>query len=509
MGKGAKGGGNKKSRRLEELQAALEAAPEPEASAESKPGPQTEEEKRAAEETEAQFMAALAREIGVPQEELTDEAVRAAMAKLSPAQLQKLAEEGKALKAELHSRPDDYSDEIEVFRDELNKRAEASDLPVEKDGEHLGKKIVAYMEGSSEPMPYLVLLEAVASTPYLVKLALAEAREKAAVADRADLDAIESELARLKVPGWRASDPEREGRPPFVRRNLLLVYFHMYASAIRALELDNGTKRACGEIMGKVARLLDMLFQYSLKNRWIKAALTITELQVRRRRAIRRNSAQFSDASGNCASPTTTTSAPTATSSATATLTTPTTSTSQGLITNGLWSHTEDECRELMKQRLGAAGLKVPKLFLTVAARDVLPGETVSIKVEVSRLHVYTDDELDELKRLHITELPAAEAEAPAAEEAAAEGGGGGGKGDKKEEEQQPQEGWWVIGESIRKSLTATQSAGGKTTTIQAEEVRRAAHLPIHTSQFAAIHTSIPTPLSDHPIHTSCPPTPR
>ena len=280
MGKGAKGGGNKKSRRLEELQAALEAAPEPEASAESKPGPQTEEEKRAAEETEAQFMAALAREIGVPQEELTDEAVRAAMAKLSPAQLQKLAEEGKALKAELHSRPDDYSDEIEVFRDELNKRAEASDLPVEKDGEHLGKKIVAYMEGSSEPMPYLVLLEAVASTPYLVKLALAEAREKAAVADRADLDAIESELARLKVPGWRASDPEREGRPPFVRRNLLLVYFHMYASAIRALELDNGTKRACGEIMGKVARLLDMLFQYSLKNRWIKAALTITELQV-------------------------------------------------------------------------------------------------------------------------------------------------------------------------------------------------------------------------------------
>ena len=152
----------------------------------------------------------------------------------------------------------------------------------------------------------------------------------------------------------------------------------------------------------------------------------------------------------------------------------------QGLITNGLWSHTEDECRELMKQRLGAAGLKVPKLFLTVAARDVLPGETVSIKVEVSRLHVYTDDELDELKRLHITELPAAEAEAPAAEEAAAEGGGGG-KGDKKEEEQQPQEGWWVIGESIRKSLTATQSAGGKTTTIRAEEVRRAAQAPIHT----------------------------
>ena len=135
-----------------------------------------------------------------------------------------------------------------------------------------------------------------------------------------------------------------------------------------------------------------------------------------------------------------------------------------------------------MKQRLGAAGLKVPKLFLTVAARDVLPGETVSIKVEVSRLHVYTDDELDELKRLHITELPAAEAEAPAAEEAAAEGGGGGGKGDKKEEEQQPQEGWWVIGESIRKSLTATQSAGGKTTTIQAEEVRCAAPFPIHTA---------------------------
>jgi hypothetical protein len=164
----------------------------------------------------------------------------------------------------------------------------------------------------------------------------------------------------------------------------------------------------------------------------------------------------------------------------------------QGLITNGLWSHTEDECRELMKQRLGAAGLKVPKLFLTVAARDVLPGETVSIKVEVSRLHVYTDDELDELKRLHITELPAAEAEAPAAEEAAAEGGGGGGKGDKKEEEQQPQEGWWVIGESIRKSLTATQSAGGKTTTIQAEEVRRRRTLPFTPRAISHSHRAIP-----------------
>ena len=163
-----------------------------------------------------------------------------------------------------------------------------------------------------------------------------------------------------------------------------------------------------------------------------------------------------------------------------------------------------------MKQRLGAAGLKVPKLFLTVAARDVLPGETVSIKVEVSRLHVYTDDELDELKRLHITELPAAEAEAPAAEEAAAEGGGGGGKGDKKEEEQQPQEGWWVIGESIRKSLTATQSAGGKTTTIQAEEVRPAAPSHSHPAHFS-IHTprnSVQTPQNSD-SHRPSPPAPQ
>lgn len=164
-----------------------------------------------------------------------------------------------------------------------------------------------------------------------------------------------------------------------------------------------------------------------------------------------------------------------------------------------------------MKQRLGAAGLKVPKLFLTVAARDVLPGETVSIKVEVSRLHVYTDDELDELKRLHITELPAAEAEAPAAEEAAAEGGGGGGKGDKKEEEQQPQEGWWVIGESIRKSLTATQSAGGKTTTIQAEEVRRRAQFAIHTPRnFPFTPRAIPSRRTIIPILTAqSPPAPQ
>ena len=206
MGKGAKGGGNKKSRRLEELQAALEAAPEPEASAESKPGPQTEEEKRAAEETEAQFMAALAREIGVPQEELTDEAVRAAMAKLSPAQLQKLAEEGKALKAELHSRPDDYSDEIEVFRDELNKRAEASDLPVEKDGEHLGKKIAAYMRTSAGPVPHAVVLTALASAPYLVKLALAEAQGDSPRAAPSDLSAIEAELVRLKVAWWTSEE---------------------------------------------------------------------------------------------------------------------------------------------------------------------------------------------------------------------------------------------------------------------------------------------------------------
>ena len=124
----------------------------------------------------------------MPQEGLTDEAVRAAMASCRPATARR---GGQGAEAELHSRPDDYSDEIEVFRDELNKLGRASDLPIEKDGEHLGKKIVAFMEGSSEPMPYLVL-EAVASTPYLVKLALAEAREKAAVADRADLDAIEA-----------------------------------------------------------------------------------------------------------------------------------------------------------------------------------------------------------------------------------------------------------------------------------------------------------------------------
>ena len=86
-----------------------------------------------------------------------------------------------------------------------------------------------------------------------------------------------------------------------------------------------------------------------------------------------------------------------------------------------------------MKQRLGAAGLKVPKLFLTVAARDVLPGETVSIKVEVSRRARVYRRFLDELKTAHITELPAAEA-TPAAEEAAAEGGAS--KGDKEEEEQ-------------------------------------------------------------------------
>ena len=84
------------------------------------------------------------------------------------------------------------------------------------------------MNTSVEAVPHLVMLSAIASTPYLVKLAVAEATAQSARAEPADLSTIEQGLGSLKVQGWTTED-EMAGRPPFVRRNLLLLYHQMYA----------------------------------------------------------------------------------------------------------------------------------------------------------------------------------------------------------------------------------------------------------------------------------------
>lgn len=93
-------------------------------------------------ELEEKFMAALQRLAG-PGVELTEEKVRELIASLTPEQRQELRAEGQGLRSELLRSADDYHDELQQFRKELNNMSEKSDLPVEKDGEHLTKKVVS------------------------------------------------------------------------------------------------------------------------------------------------------------------------------------------------------------------------------------------------------------------------------------------------------------------------------------------------------------------------------
>ena len=89
------------------------------------------------------------------------------------------------------------------------------------------------MSTSNEEIPHLFLLEALASSPYLIKVALAEARDPAAAsAAQNDLAEVEAALSVLKVGGWR--EGEAAGRPPFVRRNLLLL--HAQVPVLRAAD---------------------------------------------------------------------------------------------------------------------------------------------------------------------------------------------------------------------------------------------------------------------------------
>ena len=160
--------------------------------------PKVEETKKKpdAAEAEAGFMKALQREMG--DVEITEASVREYIAKMTPEQRLRLQNEGKDLKRELLTN-EDHKEELQVFRKEVNAKAEAAGLPVEKDGEHLGRKLLTHMRTSTEAPPHFLVLEAIASCSFLVKLAVAEAREGAPKAAPEDLATIEEGLRRLKV----------------------------------------------------------------------------------------------------------------------------------------------------------------------------------------------------------------------------------------------------------------------------------------------------------------------
>lgn len=123
------------------------------------------------------------------------------------------------------------------------------------------------MERSSDEMPHAYLLEALAQSPYLIKVAVGQARDEAAAnAAQSDLAEIEAALSLLRVAGYRESD-ELASRPPFVRRNLLLMQAHLNRERLRALQLASSTRYAIAETVDKARRLLDMALAYSLQVR--------------------------------------------------------------------------------------------------------------------------------------------------------------------------------------------------------------------------------------------------
>ena len=74
-------------------------------------------------------MKALQREMG--DVEITEASVREYIAKMTPEQRLRLQNEGKDLKQELLTNTD-HKEELQVFRKEVNAKAEAAGLPVEK-----------------------------------------------------------------------------------------------------------------------------------------------------------------------------------------------------------------------------------------------------------------------------------------------------------------------------------------------------------------------------------------
>jgi hypothetical protein len=251
----------------------------------------------------------------------------------------------------------------------------------------------AFMSRSNEEMPHAELLEALATCPYLVKAAIAEARggDEAKGASAADLAEIETALSLLRVSGWR--EGEASGRAPFVRRNLLLLHAHLHRERLRALNLSEGTLAAAFEVVQKGSSLLNMLLTYAMNAGWIKVCTGVTELVA--------------------------------------------------LLVNGLWDGDDDECRAHMRQKLAAVGLKPPKLMIRGYAVDAAPGEKVSLKVTISRLHAHTPAEMEAYVA---AAAPAVVATSPEDAEGAAGGDGGGAD----EAEAMGKEGWWLFVESIR-----------------------------------------------------------
>lgn len=74
--------------------------------------------------------------------ELTDDAVREAIAKMTPEQKQKLMREsgGQELKGELMTNEEDKQSRSLYFS-EVNRSAEEAGLPVDKDNTHLAKRV--------------------------------------------------------------------------------------------------------------------------------------------------------------------------------------------------------------------------------------------------------------------------------------------------------------------------------------------------------------------------------
>jgi len=297
--------------------------------------------------TEARFLAALQTMMGGV--ELTDEGVREAIGKLTPEQKRQLMQDagGQDLKREMLTKEENKDDRALYFQ-EVNRSAEQAGLPIDKDNDFLVKKVAAFMQESSDEIPQLLLEEALASTPYMVKAALAEAKAGEGGAVPADLEEIEAALSLLRVVGWREGDAT--GRSPVLRRNLLLLHAHLHRERLNALTLAESTKAASFEVVEKSRRLLDVLLAYALQLQWAKPALAITALQ--------------------------------------------------GLLVNGLWDHADDECKLLQKHKLAAVGLKAPKLTLRCSANDVLPGENVVVKVSITRGHACSKDELEAYKKL-------------------------------------------------------------------------------------------------------------
>ena len=141
-------------------QAAL--APEPAApAADSDSGSDTAE-------IERRFLATLQRMTGMT--EMTEDNVREAMAKLTPEQRAELLAEGQELKRDLMTKEEHASDRKMFFK-EVNTYADKVDMPASKDNDFLAKKLSGFMATSNDEMPPQLLLEALASAPYLVKAA--------------------------------------------------------------------------------------------------------------------------------------------------------------------------------------------------------------------------------------------------------------------------------------------------------------------------------------------------